>query len=516
MSGTPLHSIVLSFLPCLIPLYAFRLCRAFGIQRVGWMVFAVFSLLTTVQVLRFWQPLGVGLDPELTLDLLNFLVPILLLIGMTHIEMILRERLQLEDGETRLRAELELLVKKRTSELDKANEDLQHEISLRRQGAEELRKSKEQYRFLFEENPQPMWISEVETGRFLAFNIATLRHYGYSGTEFRDLTVKDLYPPGESEELGPDAAKDKSGGQTRRIWRHCKKDGTLIEVELTCLDLTYAGCPARLVLAHDVTAQRRLQKELLQAQKREVTAQLAGGIADNFKTLITAIEGYANVLVQKCQDPTTAEPLKRIAATAACAGGLNRQLLALVRRHPMQAQPVDLNKLIEEQSGSLQRMLGNKITLEKNCQSEAPPIMADPALVEQILRNLVLNARDAMPNGGSVTLSTAGLLVEEGGARGHEDIRAGAFVCLTVADTGCGMSAEVQSRLFEPFFTTKGTAKAAGLGLATVHGLVKQQSGWIEVSSQEGAGSRFSVFFPCPPASARTEANGRWLTAATT
>jgi signal transduction histidine kinase len=165
----------------------------------------------------------------------------------------------------------------------------------------------------------------------------------------------------------------------------------------------------------------------------------------------------------------------------------------------------------------VRRLLGNKIALEKSCQGSLPRIMADPALVEQILRNLVLNARDAMPDGGALSLSIDAVELEEVRARGLEDIRPGPFVSLTVADTGCGMSPEVQARLFEPFFTTKGTGKAAGLGLATVHGLVKQHSGWIEVASQEGAGSRFTVFFPCAPSSVgRAEADSQSLTAITT
>ncbi len=510
MTEAAFRGIVLSLLPCLIPPYAIRLSRSFGTQRVGWMLVAVFSLLALLQMLRSWQPWGFGLDSGLTLDLVNFLVPMLLLIGMVHIELLFKERLRREEEEKRLRVSLELQVKERTAQLDQANQDLQREISLRRQGAEELRKSKEQYRFLFAENPQPMWISDAQTGRFLAFNTAALHPYGYSGAEFRGMTEKDLLPPGEAESPAAETAKSKSGVQPRRTFRHCKKDGTLLEVELTVLELMYAGCAARLVLAHDVTAHHLLQKELLQAQKRAVTAQMAGGIADNFQTLITAIEGYANGLLQRCQNPAAAEPLKRIAATAACASGLNRQLLALVRRHPMRPQPLDLNKLIDEQSESLRRLLGKGITLDKNGRGEVPPIMADPALVEQVLRNLVLNARDAMPNGGSLTLGTAAIQLEEARARGHEDFRPGMFACLTVADTGCGMSPEVQSRLFEPFFTTKGTGKAAGLGLATVQGLEKQHSGWIEVSSREGQGSCFTVFFPCAaPAPGRTTAKQR-------
>jgi signal transduction histidine kinase len=168
----------------------------------------------------------------------------------------------------------------------------------------------------------------------------------------------------------------------------------------------------------------------------------------------------------------------------------------------MQAETLDLNRLIENQIRMLSGQLGNKIVIEKLYWDNLPPIAGDPALVQQVLRALAINAGEAMPKGGTLTLSTAAVLVDEAHASLHEGARPGAFVCMGVADTGCGMSPEVQAHLFEPFFTTKGSAKAAGLGLASVHGLVKQHAGWIEVSSQPGGGTRMTVFFPCGPSAA--------------
>jgi PAS domain S-box-containing protein len=492
-------SIVLGLLPCLIPPYALRLNRIFGSKRVGWLLFTAFSLLAVLQLLRSWRPAGWGVDAEVTLDLLNFLVPVLLLIGMIHLEGMLRERARLEQEEKRLRADLERQVQERTAQLDSANEEMQHEITLRRQGEAELRKSKEQYRFLFEENPQPMWVYDLNSLQFLAFNVATLRHYGYSSEEFRTMTVKDLCAPGEPDAFTADSPKTSSLLQARPVWRHCKKDGSVVEVELTTLDMTNGDNPARLILVNDVTAQRQLQKQLLQTQKMEVTTQLARGVADNFSRLIAAIAGDADLLVRTCKDSASAQGLKRIAATAGAAAGLTRQMLALVLRHPMQAQSLDLNQLLDNQAANLGRLLGKNIRLEKKSWESLPAIKADPALVGQILYHLLLNARDAMPNGGTLTLGTAAIRVDEEHARSQEDARAGTWVCLTISDTGCGMTPEVLSHLFEPFFTTKETGKAAGLGLATVHGLVKQHGGWLEITTQPGAGTRVAVFFPCSP-----------------
>ena len=498
------HSIVLSLLPCLIPPYAFRLSRVFGTRRVGWLLFFAFSTLALLQVLRSWQPLSLGLDPALTLDLLNFLIPVMLLVSMVHIETLFRERLRLEQAEKKLRADLELEVKQRTAELNSANEDLQQEISLRKQGEQELRRSKDQYRFLFEENPQPMWIFDRETFHFLAFNTAALRHYGYTREEFSALTARDLCIAEEADTFITDTAKSSPDVQRRGLWRHCRKDGGVLEVEVTAQDFIYAGRPARLVLGNDVTAQRFLQKQSLQSQKAELTAQLAGGVADSFARLISGIEADAGALAQKCSDPVIAETLRRLAAKASAAEGLTRQMLALVRRHPLQLQKLDLNKLIEGQAPGVARLAGSRVKLERCCWLNLPPIMADPAVVEQVLRHLVLNACEAMPNGGLLKLSTAAVRVDAQHARQYDGARPGAYVCLTVSDSGCGMAPETRAHLFEPFFTTKPAAQAAGLGLATVQGLIKQHSGWVEVNTEQGTGSEFAVFFPCASADARS------------
>jgi PAS domain S-box-containing protein len=456
-------------------------------------------MLAVLQIFRSWQPFGWGMDPAFTLDLLNFLVPLLMLASMVHIELLFRERLRLEEEEKKLRGSLEEQVKARTSELDQANEELQHEITLRRSGEQELRNSKEQYRFLFDENPQPMWIFDRRTFEFVAFNTAALRHYGFTKAEFSKLTARDLCFEVDFEAFEAEAERNTPDVPRRNIWRHLRRDGAVIEVELTSRDLVYNGCPARLVLARDVTAERVLQKQMLQAQRAEVTAQLAGGVADNFSRLLAGIESDANGLMQKCEDAAMAEPLKRMAATAASAGGLTQQLLALVKRHPMRPQSLDLNKFVEGQTVAISRQLGDKVKLEKSCWLNLPQVTADSGLLEQVVRHLVTNALEAMPEGGVLTFSTAAVRVDEEHARLHDGARAGTYACLTISDTGHGMTPEVQEHLFEPFFTTKGPGKA-GLGLATAVGLVKQHSGWIEVSSQPGAGSQFAVFLPCTAA----------------
>ena len=173
----------------------------------------------------------------------------------------------------------------------------------------------------------------------------------------------------------------------------------------------------------------------------------------------------------------------------------------------MRPQTVDLNNLLEKLVAGIGRSIGNKIRVVTNFSSSLLPVIGDPALIEQMVRNFTLNARDAMPEGGTLTIGTDVVIVDEARAQRQEGAKPGTYVCLTISDTGCGMTPEVQTQIFEPFFTTKGTGKATGLGLATVHGLVKQHSGWIEVVSEKEAGSQFSVFFPCAPIVAGV---GRW------
>jgi two-component system cell cycle sensor histidine kinase/response regulator CckA len=280
----------------------------------------------------------------------------LLLIGMVHIETLFKAQLCLE-VEEEIAGRPGTSGKERTAQLDDVNVELRQEISLRKQGEQELLKSKAQYRFLFEENPQPMWIFDLSSSRFLAFNRATLRHYGYTSAEFRELKIQDLRAPDEPSGDTTIAVKNGVLG----IKRHRKKDGTVIEMEITAQDLVYDGTDARLMLAHDFTVQRELQRQQLQTQKAEVTAQVAGGVADNFSHLIDVIEADATDMASESTSPEILDRLKRIAANAACASDLTRQLLALVRRHPMRAQPTDLNRVVETQLAKIGRLAGKGI-----------------------------------------------------------------------------------------------------------------------------------------------------------
>ena len=378
------------------------------------------------------------------------------------------------------------------------------DVTERNRAQSALRASEEQYRLLFEGNPHPMWIYDQTTLAFLEVNRAAVRHYGYSRSEFLAMTIRDIRPPedvavleqyradtlrGETETPGP--------AGTSRIWNHRKRNGEVIQVEITVSPLDFQGRDARLVLVTDVSEKRQLEARVQQSQKMETVGRLAGGVAHDFNNLLGVIVGYGELLERRLpDDPRLHKYVRDILAAAERASGLTRQLLAFSRRQVLQLRLVDLNHTVAEMDSMLRRVIGEDIELVTHLQERLGCIKADPGQLEQILMNLAVNARDAMPRGGTLTIATADVaLAGEDGSAGA-GLRRGAYVCLTVADTGHGMTAEVRERLFEPFFTTKEAGRGTGLGLATVHGIVSQSGGQITVESTPGAGATFKVFLP--------------------
>lgn len=433
------------------------------------------------------------------MNLVLMIGSVLLLIGMGHMETVFSEREHAQWSEQSLKKRWESKLKEETANLVAAKEELLQELARRDEIQQALEESEARYRFLFMENPQPMWTLDLRSCRFLAVNQAALRQYGFAAEEFMALTGRDLLLPANVAEFLQDAAKPCPGVEARGVWRHCKKDGTLIEVEITAVDLMYADSPARLILATDITERGRRESKLRNACKLEVMGQLAGGVAHHFNDLFTIIDGNASALLEKQLDPRSAEQLEHIGAAITRASGLTRQLLAAGGRQMMKPEPVDLNALIRISNQMVRRLLGERIVLENVCGSFLPPVQADRHLLEHVIVNLVLNSREAMPNGGTLTISTAKVRVTEDEAKRDPQLRAGDFVRLEVRDTGCGMAPQVQSRLFEPFFTTRDAGEGMGLGLASVYGIVSQHSGWMEFSSEVGVGTEFRVFLPCAP-----------------
>jgi CheY-like chemotaxis protein len=234
-------------------------------------------------------------------------------------------------------------------------------------------------------------------------------------------------------------------------------------------------------------------------QKMEAMGRLAAGVAHDFYNLLTVIQGYSTLLARKPLDPESMEQLNQIAAAANRGAILTRQLLSYSRRESAQFEPLDLNGVVKNLTQMLRRLVGEDIVLETSYAVDVKPVLGDTGMLEQVIMNLVVNARDAMPRGGTLALGTETLHLEPKDLQSHPLAQTGDFACLKVGDTGCGMTDEILSRLFQPFFTTKEPGKGTGLGLATVREIIGQHSGWVEVSSERGKGTEFRVCLPCAP-----------------
>jgi PAS domain S-box-containing protein len=368
---------------------------------------------------------------------------------------------------------------------------------------EELRRVAADYRLLFESSPLPMWIFDAATLRFLAVNEAAVRRYGYTREEFLARTIRDIRPPEELDRLAANLAARGPGLEDSGPWLHQWKDGSVRTVEIYSHTLEWEGRPGELVLVHDVTARlaaeralRATQEQLLHAQKMEAIGRLAGGIAHDLNNLLTVIQGHGELAADVLPvDSAATESIREMMRATERAAGLTRQLLAVARRQVLEERLFDLNAVVEQLSGMLRRLLGEDLTLSLDLASDLGMVRADPAQLEQVVMNLALNARDAMPRGGKLRLVSRNRTFAEGDET-PRGLPPGRYVELAVEDSGEGIAAEVLDRIFEPFFTTKAADKGTGLGLSTAYGIVRQSGGTIEVASRPGRGSRFAVLLP--------------------
>ena len=278
-----------------------------------------------------------------------------------------------------------------------------------------------------------------------------------------------------------------------------RRDGTEVEVAVAIAPLRDAagGVSGSVSVARDVSRERALEAELAQAQRMEAVGRLAGGIAHDFNNLLTAISGFGELAsAGVSSDDPVSEDIGEILKASDRAASLTRALLAFSRRQVMQPSKVDLNEVVSGLTPMLRLLLGVDIELVAESDPELGPVLIDRSQLEQVILNLAVNARDAMPKGGRLVISTAGVEFDELSATQCASARPGAFVCLSVGDTGCGIPPKILPRIFEPFFTTKDVGKGTGLGLATVFGIVQRHEGWINVYSEVGLGTTFKIYLP--------------------
>ena len=366
-----------------------------------------------------------------------------------------------------------------------------------------LRRSEANLRVLFDSLHDGVIIHDLD-GRVLEVNEAMLAMYGVDRESFRTFSILDYSAPdgapaalagqiaGHLEQLGRD-------GHTVFQWRARRplSPGQEFEVEVSLKRARWFDQDAVVAVVRDISERKRFEALLHESQKLESLGQLAGGVAHDTNNMLGVILGYAELLLEEAPEGgRLRQDLEQIRKASLSSAALIRQLLAFARRQPIQPLVLDLNIQIELTLKMLRRLVGEQYAMAWKPASGLWLAKADPSQVEQVLANLVVNARDALDPGQGITLETANVEVDETYARFHPDAYPGPFVVLVVSDTGKGMSPEVQARIFEPFFTTKAVGQGTGLGLATVYGIVRQNRGFISVYSSPGVGTTFRVHFP--------------------
>ena len=480
------------------------------------------------------------------------------------------------------------------------------------------------FRLLFINNPQPMWVYDLETLDILEVNETASHNYGYSREQFLAMKISDLRPKEELPRLLQNVAQAREKWENSGEWRHLLKGGSIIDVSIRSHTMKFHGRKAALVVIHDITQQKRseaalaeaeqkyrhifekaivgifqstpegrftsvneslarmlgydspadliatiqdieqqfyvdskrrqefkrqleendvlqsfelevyckdrtrmwisanvrairenggivsyegsledisqrklLEEQFRQSQKMEAVGRLAGGVAHDFNNAIGVITGYSELLQLRLP---AGDPLHRYADEIAKAGqraaSLTRQLLAFSRKQVIQPEVLDFNIIVGEMDKMLRRLIGEDIQITFSREPRLAPIKADHGQIEQILMNLAVNARDAMPQGGKLFIQTSNVDLDETYSRQHAYVKEGRYVMLSFSDTGCGMDKQTQAKVFEPFFTTKEPGKGTGLGLSTVYGIVKQNGGYIWVYSEPGKGATFRIYFP--------------------
>ncbi|MEP6730580.1 MAG: ATP-binding protein [bacterium] len=379
-------------------------------------------------------------------------------------------------------------------------------VALQRR-SDELTDSEHRYRILFDTLPLPMWVYDVHTLKFTAVNQCAIDRYGYSREAFFEMSVPDLHPVSEATAIAERCRGRERERATRVSYNHRSSSGEIIDVEVSSDELLMGEQRARLIVAVDVTERNRTalalhasQEQLRQSQKMEAVGSLAGGIAHDFNNLLTAILGYCDLALESAESESqVSEDVLEIRRAAQRAAELTHQLLAFSRRQVLKPAVFGLNSAVRGTDRILRRLISESISLELSLADASLLVRADPAQLEQVILNLAVNARDAMPRGGRLVLATSESTFARSQMVSGGSLPPGSYATLSVVDTGAGITPEVRERLFEPFFTTKERGHGTGLGLATVYGIVQQSGGGIDVQSIPGEGSTFTVYFPIAP-----------------
>jgi two-component system cell cycle sensor histidine kinase/response regulator CckA len=363
-----------------------------------------------------------------------------------------------------------------------------------RQQAEQTRRASEaRYRTLFECAPYGIVIADPQ-GYYLDANPLMCRMLGYTRNELIGMHASDIVLASEIQHIEPALSTIKTKTAYHREWKFRRKDGSVFAAEVSANPMPDGNL---LGMIQDISEQRKLEEQFRQSQKMEAVGQLAGGVAHDFNNLLSVILGYSSMLLEtlKPNDPLYSD-IEEIQTAGSRASELTRQLLTFSRRQVLQPRVIELNQIVAGLEKMLGRLIGENINLSFLTSESLGRVCADPGQLEQVIVNLVVNARDAMPKGGKLTIETENVYLDEAYAAVHLGVASGSYIMLAVSDTGHGMDNATQTRIFEPFFTTKEKGKGTGLGLSTVYGIVNQSGGHVWVYSELELGTTFKVYLP--------------------
>jgi PAS domain S-box-containing protein len=367
------------------------------------------------------------------------------------------------------------------------------DVTARREQESALRASEDRYRSLFDAAPDGILIADGDSN-YIDANPSMCQMLGYERRELIGLHASDIVAPAEVVHVAPALETIHSGAEYHREWAFRRRDGSVFPAEVMATKMPDGNLVG---MVRDVSDRRSLEAQYQQAQKMEAVGRLAGGVAHDFNNLLTSILGYCELLLEGSALSDTVRPdVLEIQKAGVSAASLTRQLLAFSRKQIIEPELLDLNVVVGGVQGMLARLIGEDVTIAMSLGPDPGWVLADRGQLEQVLMNLAVNARDAMPRGGTLTIETRRVDLDQHYAAAHFAVQPGPYVALLVTDTGDGMAAEVQAHLFEPFFTTKDAGKGTGLGLATVHGIVSRCGGSVTVYSELGQGTSFAVYFP--------------------
>ena len=458
---------------------------------------------TDVETSKLSEPLTATVNSRVAAQLFSLLYPVLTLcmavpVVRSHVALASAVVLTSLAGTV-----LRLLITQHR--LLETKEALRQDICRRKQAEEAHRQIEERFTKAFRSNPEGIAISTRDDGRILEVNDAYVRMIGYERSELIGHTVNelDIWAPGEREQV---LVKLQERGAIRDYnTKFRSKGGRTKEAQISMEQIQVQDEACLLVSIRDVTESRLMEQKLRAAQKMEAIGRLAGGVAHDFNNVLMIISGSAQIMQASTRNdtPENARYLAQIRSATDKAASLTRQLLAFSRQQVLHPTILDLNGIVADLWKLLPRLLGEDVETVLNLASGLGSVNADRGQIEQVIMNLAVNARDAMPEGGKLVLETANVELDSTSAIRHgAEIPAGHYVVLAVTDTGMGMDAETQAKVFEPFFTTKELGKGTGLGLATVYGIVKQSAGYVWVYSEVGKGTAFKVYLPRVPGKA--------------